>query len=197
MMAGLVALSGTGVVWTDVDVGMVGAAGSSILMGGTFQVRGAGGDIWGSNDAFHFVQQAIAGDATITARVTGVQNTQAWAKAGLMMRDGTAVNARNAFTFVTPSAMNAYRFQRRVTAGGSTSTAGAGAGTTPTWLRLVRRGNVFTSSFSADGATWTVIDPPSTIMNTPATLNVGLVVTSHVAGTLNTSTFDSVAISQP
>ena len=73
--------------WSDVDVGSVGLPGSATYpLNGTFTVNGSGADIWGTADAFNFVYQKLSGDFQISARVTSEQNTNAGAKAGVMIR---------------------------------------------------------------------------------------------------------------
>jgi hypothetical protein len=59
-------------------------------------------------------------------------------------------------------------------------------------VKLARAGDVFTASVSPDGVTWTVVGSDTIVMG--STINVGLAVSSHVAGTLATATFDNVAI---
>ncbi len=70
-------------------------------------------DIWGTADEFRYVYQSISGDFTVTARLSSLTNTDPWAKAGVMVREGTAADARHALTAVTIS--NGLAFQRRAT----------------------------------------------------------------------------------
>ena len=72
--------------WTSQDIGTVGVVGSATYAASTFTVTGGGLDIWGTADAFRYVSQPLAGDGTIVARVTNLQNTNVNAKAGVMMR---------------------------------------------------------------------------------------------------------------
>ena len=58
--------------------------------------------------------EALTGDGTIITRVVSMTNTNQWAKAGIMIREGTAANAKHAFCFVTPVATNGVGFIRRV-----------------------------------------------------------------------------------
>jgi hypothetical protein len=74
----------------------------------------------------------------------------------------------------------------------STHTAGGASGT-PVWVRLVRNGNTITASRSTNGSTWTQVGSDTVTMG--AQVFVGLAVTSHAAGVLNTSTFDNVSVS--
>jgi hypothetical protein len=67
--------------WNDADIGAVGKAGLTSYDAGVFTVRGSGADIWGSTDSFHFLSQTMYGpDAQIVVRVTGVENTNSFAK---------------------------------------------------------------------------------------------------------------------
>lgn len=192
-------LSGTAVSWFSQDIGAVGLPGSatfSEINPDVITLRASGADIWGASDELRHAYRPIQGDFTATVRVASTTNSDPWAKAGLMMRNGTAANAMNAFVFVTPSVANRYRFQTRTAAGGSTSSANGGAGTLPIWLRLVRRGNTFTGYFSSDQMVWTQVGGTTTI-NVGATVNVGPALTSHNDMVLNTTQFTGAMISMP
>ena len=177
--------------WTSVDVGSVTPAGSaSVDSNNVYTVSGAGADIWNSADAFHFYYQPLSGDGEIIARVATVQNVAAWTKAAVMMRDSTDAGSAHAMMLV--SAGKGTAFQRRVAAGGlSTSTAGPLV-TAPYWVRLVRSGSTFTAYVSPDGSTWTQVGSDTISMG--STIDVGLAVTSHLDGTLATATFDHVTV---
>jgi hypothetical protein len=177
--------------WLTSDIGSVGAAGSASHSSGVFTVRGSGADIWGTADGFRFVYQSLNGNGQIVARVTAVQNTDPWAKAGVMIRETLAAGSRHAFMALTPG--NGLAFQRRLATGGASTHTAGGASGTPVWVRLVRNGNTITGSRSADGSTWTQVGSDTVTMG--AQVFVGLAVTSHAAGVLNTSTFDNVSVS--
>jgi len=176
--------------WVAQDVGAVGIAGSATYSNGTFTVKGAGADIWGSADSFRFVDQSINGDATIVARVTGMTNSNTWAKAGVMIRASTAADAANVLLDETPG--GSIEFLERSSAGTSTIGIAGGSQGTPVWLKLARSGSTVTASISANGSTWTSIG--STTLSIGATALVGLAVTSHDTTVLNTSTFDNVTV---
>lgn len=176
--------------WSTADIGAVGAIGSGSGSGASFTATGAGADIWGTADAFRFVYTPLAGDGSVVANVTSVQNVAAWTKAGVMMRE--TLDAGSPHGSMLVSAGKGLAFQRRVTANGvSTSTSG-GSGTAPHFVRLSRAGNTVTASTSVDGSTWTTVGS-DTIAMAP-TIYVGLAVSSHVAGTLATATFDSTTV---
>ena len=72
--------------WMNTDVGATGLAGAAVIEGGIWALRGAGADVWGLTDAFHYVARPMSGDGTIVARVAAVSPGDPWAKAGLMLR---------------------------------------------------------------------------------------------------------------
>jgi regulation of enolase protein 1 (concanavalin A-like superfamily) len=175
--------------WSTADIGAVGATGSASGSGGSFTVTGAGADIWGTADAFRFVYTTLSGDGSVVANVTSVQYVAAWTKAGVMMRETLAPGSRHGFMLV--SAGKGLAFQRRVNTN-DISTNTSIAGTAPHFVRLTRAGNTITAATSIDGSTWATVGSDTIAM--ASTIYVGLAVSSHVAGTLATATFDSTAV---
>jgi hypothetical protein len=176
--------------WLSQDIGAVAATGSASSSSGTFTVTGSGADIWGTADEFRYVYQSASGDCEIKARVVTQQNTDPWAKAGVMIRETLNANSANAMMDITPG--NGLNFQYRTTAGGASSpSVSGGAATVPYWIRLVRAGSTFTAYKSTNGSTWTTVS--STTITMGASVYIGLAVTSHLDGTLSTATFDNVA----
>ncbi len=176
--------------WSDQDIGSTGSAGSATYLNGTFTVKGSGADIWNTADAFHFVYQPLSGNAEIIARVVSVQNTDPWAKAGVMIRDGTSSNAKHAMMVVTPG--NGVSFQQRTTAGGSSTDTTSGGKTAPYWVRLARSSSTFTAYYSSNGTSWTQIGTSTISMST--TVQFGLAVTAHNNSALCTAVIDNVSV---
>lgn len=176
--------------WNSVDIGSVGVAGSVIFNDAVFSVGGSGADIWGTADAFRFAYLPVSGNCTITARVLSVQNTDGWAKAGVMIRASTNANSAHAFVPVTPG--NGVAWQFRSTTGGNSSNNNTPGFNAPYWVRLVRSGNTFTGYRSPDGTNWTQLGSATITM--ASTVYVGLAVTSHNNSSLCTATFDNVSL---
>ncbi len=177
--------------WVEQDVGDVTQAGSATYTGGTFTVRGNGRDIWGTDDAFHFVYRTLTGDGQITARVATVQNTFQWAKAGVMIRESLISDSRNALMAVTPGAGTT--FQSRPNPGDITAETLGGGFAAPYWVRLVRSGSTFSGYQSSDGVTWTLVG--SQTISLASSVYVGLAVTSTNTAALCAATFDNVTVS--
>ena len=176
------------------DVGDVAAPGSSELVGTRLAVRGSGADVWGTADEFHFAHAMMTGDFMITAQVLHVDDLDRWTKAGLMIRDGVAPNARHAFLFATPRTEPGVAFQRRPVAGGA-SVHTAGPAVAPrVWLRLIRRGDVVTAAVRRfDSEQWTQVGEQS-FDGLSRTVNVGFAVTSHVDGSVAEALFDEIRL---
>lgn len=175
--------------WADTDIGSVGYRGGAGQAGALYAVRGSGADIAASADAFHFAYRSLAGDGSVVARVQSLQDTDPFAKAGVMIRSDLSPFARQASVVVT--AGNGIRYLRRVLEGGGTVTTGV-AGSAPSWVALVRQGDTFTGYASADGTGW--FELGSVVIAMPRDVYVGLAVTSRTNAALNTAVFDSVTI---
>ena len=70
------------------DIGAPILAGAVVGASGGYDVAGAGSDIGGFADQFHFVYVAREGDFDTRARLQGLTQTDPFAKAGLMAREG-------------------------------------------------------------------------------------------------------------
>jgi len=145
---------------------------------GTYTMTGSGVDIWSTADEFHFAYKEFTGAGTIIAKVESVQNTQEYAKAGVMIRDTLDADSRYAGVFITPE--NGVRFQYRNTAGDVTDRQFVEGITAPYWVKLERTsGGLVRAYYSADGTTWERFNLIQVTMNTP--MYIGLAVTSHEA----------------
>ena len=176
--------------WVHENVGTATGGNFSGTGSGPFTVQGSGADIWGAADGFHYAYQNLPGDGMITARVTAVQNTDAWAKAGVMIRKGTSPTSQHAFTAVTSA--NGVSFQRRENDGAQSLSNGV-AGAAPYWVRLVRSGPSLKSYASSNGSSWSLLGE-SVQSGLPKDLLAGLAVTAHNNNLQNTSTFDNFSI---
>ncbi|NOJ84035.1 DUF1349 domain-containing protein, partial [Myxococcus xanthus] len=114
------------------------------------------------------------------------------AKAGLMLRNDAS--AGSAYVGVFVSATGGISFQRRATAGGSTTiTTVATTSKAPIWLRLGRVGNAFSAFYSTDGTTWIQVGAAATVALNTNTM-IGMAATSGNKTQLSTATFSNVGI---
>jgi alpha-galactosidase len=179
--------------WTDQDIGSVGFAGSASACASSFVLQGSGADIWGSSDAFHFASASFTGDNTMVARVAAIQNTDPWAKGGIMFRNDTTAGSMFADVFISPG--NGVNFQWRSATGGQCGSTGGGGMTAPIWVKLTRSGTNFTASYGSDGLNWTVFGTIAIPMS--GTVRAGLEVTAHNNSALCLAAFDKVATAAP
>jgi regulation of enolase protein 1 (concanavalin A-like superfamily) len=168
------------------------APGFAQTASGSILMNAIGTDIWNNADQFRFAYKSLSGDGSLVARVDSLVNSNAWAKAGVMIRQNTDAGSVHAFTAVTPG--NSCSFQRRPTTGAaSTSDNWTGTVVTaPYWVRITRTGNVFKAETSPDGKTWTALGTQQTIAMTNPVL-IGLAVTSHDAAIATSAAFSNVS----
>ena len=127
------------------------------------------------SDYFYFVHQPLAGNGSIAVRVTSLTGQlpdlavqpsgagqqfpmhaglMSWAKAGLIIKDGTAEGSEYAGMMVT--AEHGVRMQADYTQD-TPGLPGAVSAASARWLRLTRSGDTITGYDSADGTHWTQV----------------------------------------
>ena len=166
---------------------------------GVFTVQGAGANIWGTADSFHLVQFAPFPDgSSIVARVTHVDNTNAFAKAGIVLVLDDKAGASNADVVLDVRPTGDVEFMMRPLAGAPTQFLAGVRVTAPIWLKLTLMGPAVNGYTSTDGRNWSLIgsaQPDFGQMNVAGGRPfVGLAVTSCDTSRLNTSTFDKVSV---
>ena len=157
---------------------------------GTYTMTGSGADIWDIADQFHFAYRNLTGAGSIIARVNSVDNTNGWAKAGVMIRETLDADSTHAMMVVTP--LQGISFQRRNATGGTSASDTTGGISAPYWVKIERdlSGN-FTASSSTNGSTWQMLGTPDNI-TMGANVYIGLAVTSHDAALTCQAVFSNV-----
>jgi ABC-type transport system involved in multi-copper enzyme maturation permease subunit len=163
-------------------------------------------------DEFYFVRQPLAGNGSITVRVTSLTGRFAdqgpgpapsvlvpWSKAGVIVKDGTSQGSAYAAMMITRG--NGVRMQWNYT-GDTPGLPGTVSAARPRWLRLTRDGDTITGYDSADGTHWTRVGTVA-LAGLPSTVQAGLFATSpqHMAyssslgsGTVNNSPTEATAV---
>jgi ABC-type transport system involved in multi-copper enzyme maturation permease subunit len=164
---------------------------------------GPGGE-WVS-DSFYFVRQPMAGNGSLTVRMTSLTGlyathpsfaaagssptagmapgVQPWSKAGIIIKAGTAQGSAYAAMMVTGT--HGVRMQWAFT-GDTAGLAGKVSAASPRWLRLTRSGDVIRGYDSADGTHWTLVGTV-TLAGLPATAQGGLFAATPGYTTTSTS----------
>ena len=154
--------------------------------------HGPGGEI--VTDSFSFARQPLTGNGSITAEVTSLTGEHAnlsagpvqagngsmepglagWAKAGIIIKQGTHQGSAYAAMMVTGS--HGVRMQYNFT-GDTAGMPGAVSAAHPRWLRLARSGDTITGYDSADGTHWTQVGTVR-LAGLPSTVQAGMFATS-------------------
>jgi ABC-type transport system involved in multi-copper enzyme maturation permease subunit len=151
---------------------------------------GPGGEV--VTDSFYFVRQPLAGNGSITARVTSLTGQHAdlsngpansgqnvpgladWAKAGIIIKQSTHQGSAYAAMMVT--AGHGVQMQYNFT-GDTAGMAGNVSAAHPRWLRLTRSGDTLTGYDSADGTNWTRVGTVQ-LTGLPSSVQIGMFATS-------------------
>jgi hypothetical protein len=176
-------------------MGLLGPAGSSLSCVGlnghttcpapSFPI-GPGGMAVADN--FYFVHQPLAGNGSITVRVTSLtgriaplapgprppDGVQPWAKAGIMIKANTTPGSAYAAVMATGGHGDRLQYDYTQDTAGLAGTVGSAS---PRWLRLSRSGDLLTGYDSTDGTHWNTIGTAN-LAGLPSTVQAGLFATS-------------------
>ena len=178
--------------WTAIDIGEVNFPGSFISDDNTITLNGSGNDIWNDHDDFYYVYKPINGDATIITQVLSVEYTQAWAKGAVMFRETLDSGAKN--VALDYSAHEHVALQWRPVADERSYYWGRNVGTGPVWLKLERKGDLFTGHYSLDGVNWQLTTSKTIEMSED--IYVGLAASPHVTTANNQAVFSDLQVVQ-
>jgi len=165
--------------------------------GGTVTMSGGGHDIWDTADDFRFAGKTLAGNGSAVVKVQSLTNTNAWAKAGVMIRQ--SLDADSPFVYMVLSYSNGVSLGWRPLASATCSSVNQAGIPAPQWVKLTRTGDVFTAQYSADGKTWTDVKTAdgavaSATVAMAGPVYVGLCVTSHNSAAATTAVMSDVAL---
>ena len=171
-------------------------------LGDRIAIEAAGADIYQNGNQADDEYGAVylpgrAGpDTTATVRVDAQQNTDPWAKAGLVMRNDLTGHHRSpGYVAVVVTPGNGVSFQWDADGNGILDNQVAvGGPQAPVWLRLSRSGTTYTGSYSTDGTTWSTVGS-ATVGSAASTQDIGMIATAHSAGQLGMDSFSGFAIS--
>jgi hypothetical protein len=159
---------------------------------GVWTINAAGGDIWGTADAFRYLWRGETGQGPqLNVRIDDLTNTNPFAKAGLMVRQTLDADSPAIILDVTPSGN--VEFMVRDTQGGDMAYLGGTTVTFPVWLRLDNAraglGTDYAASVSQDGVHFTGLLTRSAggPSNSVTSYYVGVAVTSHDTSQLTTA----------
>jgi hypothetical protein len=171
---------------------------------GTYTISASGEDVWDESDELRYAYKMLSGDGSITARVVSVDNTNEWAKAGVMIRETLDAYSSHGFMFITPDGRRA--FQNRATTGWESYSAHSEPNSIslPGWVKLERQSIFVTAYYSQDGINW-IQQPTDENTGSDASTNpriivmrqdiyVGMAYTAHSSRATGVSVFSDVTI---
>lgn len=195
-------------VHAPVAPGLATAGGSAVSSyfgqsGESFGIAAAGADVWGAggqlDDQFGSIYRAgtFHADSSVSTRVVSVNDANAWAKSGVMVRnDMTKAGESAGYAVVAVTARNGVVFEWDSNGDGYLDTdARADVDVyRPIWVKLTRSGTSFSASYSYDGANYVPIGQPVTLASAAAKQDAGIFSTSHDTAQSAINQFDSGAV---
>jgi isoquinoline 1-oxidoreductase beta subunit len=190
------------------DIGAPLLAGQATQTDSSVEVVSGGADIWNTRDECHFASLAVDGDFEFSAQVNAIGMADLYSKAGIMWRASMDAEAAHvmllAFGNNDPRNKNngGIEFQSRLSKGVECSAIyppqplpsqpDFPVQFPKVWLKLVRKGDTFTSFFSQDGTQWKPYCEHRQVV--PASGFLGLAATSHNEKQTITSRFSNLRI---
>jgi WD40 repeat protein len=172
------------------DVGKVSHAGSVELRPDRreYVISGRGANIWGNEDAFHFVWRKWTGDVALTATVRWQgEGRNPHRKAGWMMRQSLDADAPYVDAVVHGDGLTSLQYRK--VRGGPTEEIQSPI-PAPAAIRLERHGDIFTLSVSRDGEVFQPAGSLSVVLQDP--VYAGLLVCSHDNSVAETAVLSNV-----
>ncbi len=158
-----------------------------------FRMTGAGGNIWGTEDAFQFTWKRISGDFTLSAEIRFIgTSAQADRKVVLMARQDLMTGSKYADATVHGRGLTS--LQWRPSADGQTLEQQLSKDA-PARIGLRRSGNTFTVLVGKPGEALTTVGTPQVVELTDP-VYVGIGICSHDSNTLETAVVSKVTLEQ-
>jgi len=179
--------------WHQITIGQNPLAGTGNWSNNTFTISGAGSDIWGNTEEYHFVYNNVADSIEIIAKIESVENTHNWAKAGIMIKQNPSSSSVLAILSFSPNKSVVFATRKNT---GEMISGEQGSQDAQPWLKLVYKRNVISAFSSVDGLNWNQVGKPADI-KLSGNFCVGLVSCSHVKGVLCKAVISHVTIKKP
>lgn len=180
----------TGEFENSVDIGNVTIKGSAGFdsESGQYRITGSGENMWGSQDAFHFVCSQTSGDLKLSANVTFPKaGGHEHRKAGVIIRQSMDPDAAYVDAVVHGDGLTSMQYRKQK--GGDTQEIQSPI-SAPASILLERDGDLFTMSVAKTDGQFQPVGSILVPMDNP--VHAGLVVCSHDANRQETAVFSKV-----
>ena len=177
------------------DIGTVNHTGSCVYDGeqDSYTISGAGANIWGDHDDFHFVWKRMTGNFIVTARAAWMgAGANPHRKLGWMARPSFDASSPNVCTAIHGDGLLTLHFRRKW--GGETDEVRSPLNGADV-IQLERKGNTYIMSVSRYGQPFVAIQTDE--LDLGDELYVGLYVCSHDENVLEQAIFHDVRIVVP
>jgi len=142
-------------------------------------------EMWHVCDDLHFAYKTLNGDGSITARIESIDQTHWQTEVGVMIRNTLEPTSENVAVLITSIGGVVFQYRAKPLEATRSVYSDVNNVTLPYWVRLTRKGNLFTAQHSNDGVNWhTVKDENSDHTSSvefpiDEAVHIGLVITSH------------------
>ena len=141
--------------WKNVDIGKGRIRGNAEYVGSVVRLYSGGVGFSEEMDACHFLYKPIKGDSEIVARVIHIQRPDSNAKAGIMMRESLAENARQ--VSLTLMAGHPGEFSWREQPAQRLHRLARPELVPPYWIKVRRDADTFSAFKSDNGRNWALL----------------------------------------
>ncbi|MCU4972459.1 ATP-binding protein [Halobacteria archaeon AArc-m2/3/4] len=175
----------------SVDVGDVAVPGTASGGDGTYHVRGAGDNIWGLVNEFHFFHTLVDGGVRIQGRLTDLERASEWSKAGFMIRSGLEEDAAYGFVGGNVNRDPDVNWRHELGDPGHNHQI-EGVRDRHEWFRIDRLGELVSCSISTDGEHWQFVDRRTVALDEQVA--VGIAVCSVASDEAVDARFEDVSV---
>ena len=183
--------------WHGTDLGSVNYPGRVDFTEDFITINASGWHFWDTTDEGYFVYQQMNSDKEIIAKVEMADPANYWSKAAVMIRESLQSNSAMVYLALSKHAADNTNCVQLIWRGGT----GWGTGVTeinkhkifPSYIKLVRMGNVFSAYWSRDGENWELVGAEM-IDNINQNCYIGLAVSAENSDRFTGAVFSDVKI---
>lgn len=182
------------VVWKSLNLGLNTQRGSTMQVGGTLMIQGAGTDMWKGFDRCRFVWTKASGNYAFSAQVKVIANKNSIAITGMLVKgDDPALGPGLLFGFLGSGELF---LQIRDPNNKTVIVRRSGQPIQlPHYLKLIRLGNVFEASISDNGHAWAPF--AACELDLPSCNTLGFSVSAQDPDVLVTAKFANIRLLKP